>query len=125
MIHEFVDMPGRSLEMGDNPNENVMMLRCKWCMKTPISVHDNECPMRELEQNGYIVLHKFNPTGAKRFLDRTCITCNKPIMDHYMKKGSINYWCNLHEPLYSLGLSETVWDVPEGFGQEQAPIIES
>jgi hypothetical protein len=118
--HEFVDMPGRSTEIGDNPYVNTMLLRCKWCMKSPTKAREDGCAKRELEQMGSIVLSLFNPDAIERFGNRICVTCNSPIMSHYMKRGSSYYWCNLQEPLYSLGMSQTEWDIPEGFGQTDA-----
>lgn len=115
--HDFTDMPGRSLELGDNPRENVMLLRCRWCLRTPAKAREDGCPVHELEEVGSILLSVWNPDGMERFADRDCVTCGMPIMRHELHKGSDLYWCNTDGPQFSLGITGTTWDVPEGFGQ--------
>lgn len=110
--HEFKEMPGRSTEIGDNPHETVMLLRCKWCHKTPTKAREDGCPVRELEERGYIVLSQFNPAGVGYFNGRTCVTCDGPIMDHHLMKGSQDYWCvGAMMGHICEGISDCVYDV--------------
>jgi hypothetical protein len=117
LAHDFVDMPGRSTEIGDNPHETVMLLRCRWCLKTPMKARADGCPMHELQENGSIVLSEYNPEGVERFGNRLCVTCERPIMSHSLRKGSDYYWCHANQNQWSDGMSETIWDVPANFGK--------
>lgn len=118
--HDFQDMPGRSTEIGDNPHETVMLLRCRWCNKTPTKAREDGCPIHELEQEGYILLSLFNPQGVPYFHGRVCVTCEYPIMGHYLRKGSPHYWCCLSKDQFSEGISDCVYDV-EGVVVPQEP----
>lgn len=116
--HEYEDMPGRSKEVGDNPHETTMLMRCKWCMSTPAKARQDGCHVRERQEMGSIVLREWNPDGMVRFADRLCATCERPIMGHMLRKGSELYWCHANQNQFSDGIAETVWDVPEGFGKD-------
>lgn len=107
--HDFIDMPGRSTEVGDNPHETVLLLRCVWCMKTPTKAREDGCPIHELEEKGLILLSEFNPGGVAYFHARLCVTCNGPIMGHYLRRGSPHYWCNPDQ--YSEGINNCVHEV--------------
>ena len=124
LAHEFQGVPGRSTEIGDNPHETIMLLRCKWCMKTPSKAREDGCPIHELEETGYILLSLFNPEGVTYFHGRVCVTCEGPIMGHYLRRGSSHYWChNVGHPLdlqFSEGINDCVFDV-EGVVVPQEP----
>jgi hypothetical protein len=75
-----------------------------------------------LTESGPILLRDFNPKGLLRFSGRKCITCNEEIMDHWLRPSDdpdlrAEYWCTKDGEQFSQGLSETHWDVPEGFGK--------
>jgi len=75
-----------------------------------------------LLESGPMLLKDFNPKGVLRFAGRKCITCGGEIMDHWLRPNDDpdlrgEYWCAKEGPQYSLGLTETTWDVPEGFGR--------
>lgn len=110
--HDYVDMPGRSTEIGDNPHETIMLLRCRWCLQTPTKARADGCPTHELQENGSILLSVFNPDGVQRFGNRLCITCERPIMEHSLRKDSQLYWCHANQNQWSDGLDKTEWDVP-------------
>ena len=117
MAHEYEDMPGRSLEIGANPHENTMLLRCKWCMKTPAKAREDGCAKRELDIVGKIRLSLFNPEGMGRFSGRICVTCNGDIMDHWLRNdGTSNYFCTEDGSQTSDGIKDPIWDIPKGFG---------
>lgn len=109
--HDYKDMPGRSTEIGDNPNETVMMLRCTWCLKTPTKAREDGCPVHELEEAGKILLSYYNPDGVAYFHGRVCITCEEPIMGHWLRKGSSSYWCKEVDGGVCEGVSDCVYDV--------------
>jgi hypothetical protein len=74
-----------------------------------------------LLESGPMLLRDFNPKGVLRFAGRKCVTCGNEIMDHWLRNdidASIKglYWCTQDGDRWSEGLNETVWDVPEGFG---------
>ena len=114
--HEYTDMPGRSTEIGDNPHETVMLLRCKWCMLTPSKAREDGCPKRELETVGKIRLSAFNPDGLTRFANRLCVTCHSDIMLHWLRdNGTMNYFCTEDGSQTSDGIIDPIWDIPNGF----------
>lgn len=86
--HDYQDMPGQAV------GEQVMVLRCHWCMKTPTKAREDGCPIHELQETGSIFLHQFNPDGVEYFKGRKCVTCGEEIMDHMLYKGSDAYWCS-------------------------------
>ena len=92
--HDFQEMPGKSMAVGDNPHETVMILKCKFCLKTPSKARQDGCPMHELEEKGWIALSDFNPGGVEYFKGRKCVTCGDEIMTHWLKRGSDVYWCD-------------------------------
>lgn len=119
--HDFHDMPGRLTDVGDNPHETVMLLRCRFCMKTPMKARTDGCPINELETNGTILLSDFNPAGVSYFNDRACVTCGEPIMGHRLMRGSDAYWCPMNVGLKSGGIEGCVTEV-EGVTVPQEPI---
>ena len=104
--HDFTDMPTRSK---DGEPENV--LRCRWCMKTPMKAREDGCPIRELRTAGRIRLSEFNPEGVAYFKGRKCVTCEGPIMDHFLHDGSPEYWCPGYEGQFSEGINDCKHDV--------------
>lgn len=61
--------------------------------------------------DGPIQLFIFNPKGLERFGDRVCMTCNGPIMSHWMRpnpdpelRGS--YWCSREGNQASEGMKD-------------------
>jgi hypothetical protein len=74
-----------------------------------------------LTASGPILLRDFNPKGVLRFSGRKCMTCGNEIMDHWLRPVDdpdlrAEYWCTKDGNSFSQGLSETTWEVPEGFG---------
>jgi len=74
-----------------------------------------------LLESGPMLLRDFNPRGVLRFQGRKCSTCSGEIMDHWLRPNDnpdlrAEYWCTKDGDQFSLGLAETRWDVPEGFG---------
>lgn len=76
-----------------------------------------------LLESGPMMIRDFNPKGILRFTGRKCATCSGEILDHWLRdnldkslKGL--YWCTKDGDRWSEGLTETVWDVPEGFGKQ-------
>jgi hypothetical protein len=113
--HDFQDMPGRDVRTeGANPYENVMILRCKWCMNTPTKARKDGCHVRELAETGSMMLRVYNPDGIGRFAGRPCVTCKEPIMSHWLRAGSNDYWCQREGGVISEGIADGQWDVPEG-----------
>lgn len=112
LSHEYRDMPGKE------DGKTVLMLRCVWCMKTPTKARADGCPIHELAEVGSILLSEYNPEGVARFGDRSCSTCELPIMGHMLRKGSPEYWCYANHNQFSDGLNKTVWDVPDGLGKQ-------
>ena len=110
--HEYKDMPGRSTEIGANPRETVMMLRCTWCLKAPTKAREDGCPVHELDTVGSIVLSEYNPDGIERFGNRLCVTCERPIMGHFIRRNLPHYWCYENQNMISDGMNETTWDIP-------------
>lgn len=115
LSHDFIEAPGRRLEIGFNPHETVMMLRCQWCNNAPSKAREDGCAMHELEANGKIRLDVFNPDGMERFDKRMCVTCQMPIMQHWLRPESREYWCNDEWTQSSGGIEHTEWEIPEGF----------
>lgn len=100
--HDFTDMPGQLQDL---------VLRCKWCMKTPTKAREDGCPTHELEETGKILLSIFNPEGVAYFHGRVCVTCDGPIMGHYLRRGSPHYWCFDDKPTVCEGINNCVFDV--------------
>lgn len=111
LTHDYQNMPGRSTEVGDNFNEETTILRCKWCMKTPMKAREDGCPIRELQETGTIPLRIYNPDGVEYFKDRTCVTCGKEIMGHLLKRNSDAYWCDAWLEQASEGITGCKFDV--------------
>lgn len=111
MGHDYVEMPTKSTAIGDNPHETVMLFRCTWCMKTPMKAREDGCPIREFATIGTISLADYNPEGVKHFEGRLCVTCDRPIMDHELRKDSVAYWCFPNQNQFSDGITGCVWDV--------------
>ena len=124
LAHDFTNMPGKSTEIGDNPHETVMIMRCKWCMKTPAKARQDGCPIHELEEMGIILLSVFNPDGVIYFHGRKCVTCDGPIMGHYLRLGSAHYWCNATSGQFSEGINDCVFDV-EGVVVPEEPVAKT
>ncbi len=114
--HDYQEMPGRNVQ-GENPHENVMILRCKWCMNTPTKARQDGCHVRELAETGSMMLRVYNPDGIGRFAGRPCVTCNEPIMSHWLRSGSNSYWCKREGGTASEGIADGTWDVPEEMGK--------
>lgn len=75
-----------------------------------------------LLESGPMMLRDFNPKGILRFAGRKCVTCNGEIMDHWLRPDAdpdirAEYWCSKDGNQYSLGITDCVYDVPEGFGK--------
>lgn len=105
LSHEFSNTPGhRKFDIGDSPMEQVDLLTCKWCNRTPSRVTSDECPMHELQEVGQVLLSDFNPDGRIRFMGRRCETCERPIMGHWLRNGSKEYWCYANQNQWSYGL---------------------
>lgn len=109
--HDFMDMPGKNTAEGQNPHETVMLLRCKWCMKTPSKAREDGCPIHELEEKGRILLSAYNPQGIEYFKDRKCLTCEQPIMGHWLRRGMKDYWCYENQNQFSDGIEGCVYEV--------------
>jgi hypothetical protein len=74
-----------------------------------------------LLESGPMLLREFNPKGVLRFAGRKCITCQMEIMDHWLRPASdpdlrAEYWCTKDGDTFSQGITDCVYDVPEGFG---------
>lgn len=110
MSHEFTDMPGKSMDD--------MLMRCKWCMKTPTKAREDGCAIRELETNGSVLLADYNPDGVDYFKGRLCVTCGREIMGHELRRGSGEYWCHANQNQFSDGVLGCTVDIPEGFGSK-------
>lgn len=122
LAHDFVEMPSKSMEIGHNPHDTVMLLRCTWCMKTPMKAREDGCPIRELETVGTILLSDYNPTGIEYFAGRNCVTCNRPIMEHALRSGSSLYWCHPSQNQFSDGITGCIWDVKDVKAPEEPKI---
>lgn len=106
-------MPCRSTEIGDNPRETTMLLRCKWCMKTPKKAREDGCPLHVLVETGKIRLDEWNPEGVAYFNGRTCVTCVQPIMEHWLRFNSADYWCTPEGEGRSEGINDCIYDVSD------------
>ena len=108
--HDFIDMPGRDVRtIGANPYENVDVLRCRFCMKTPKAARLDGCVARELEEVGQILLSDWNPEGVGYFAGRNCVTCERPIMGHWLRRGQGDtYWCHENQLQFSYGVEGCV-----------------
>jgi hypothetical protein len=78
-----------------------------------------------LLESGPMLLKDFNPKAILRFTGRKCSTCDNEIMEHWLRPNDDpdlrgEYWCSKEGPSFSLGLAEATWDVPEGFGKNEA-----
>lgn len=119
LAHEFVDMPGHATD-SVSPNDTIMLMRCKWCMKTPTKAREDGCPTRELAEVGCIRLSQWNPAGVDYFKGRTCVTCHDPIMEHWLRIASEEYWCYFNEMQKSEGINDCVFEV-EGVAVPEEP----
>lgn len=111
LSHDFLEMPSRSTEIGFNPHETVLLLRCRWCMKTPKKAREDGCAIRVLAETGLIRLDEWNPDGVAYFKERTCVTCLQPIMEHWLRCNSADYWCTMAGDQRSEGINDCVYDV--------------
>lgn len=102
--HNFIEMQDHSTAIGSNPMEVVGGMRCEFCNKTPAKADDAGCATRELHEKGYVLLSDFNPDGKMRFAGRMCETCDGPIMSHFLRRNSREYWCFAVGPKCSTGL---------------------
>lgn len=59
---------------------------------------------RYLTADGPITLAELNPRAVLRFQDRVCETCEQPIMSHFIRRGSDEYWCSRDGDQFSAGL---------------------
>lgn len=100
-----MDMPNRSIGAIE------VLLRCHWCMKTPAKAREDGCPAHELEEMGQILLSEWNPAGVGYFARRLCVTCERPIMGHWLRKGSGEYWCHANQNQFSYGVDGCTKDV--------------
>lgn len=114
--HDFKDMP--SATTGEP--ENIM--RCTWCKKTPSKAREDGCPVHEVEEKGSILLSVYNPEGVAYFHGRVCVTCEGPIMGHYLRRGSPHYWCYDGKDTFCEGINNCVFDV-EGVVVPQEPEV--
>lgn len=100
--HDFIDMPGQLEDL---------VLRCKWCMKTPTKAREDGCAVREIKTAGRIRLYEWNPAGVEYFKDRVCVTCENPIMWHFLHDESPEYWCPGWVDTFSEGINDCKHDV--------------
>lgn len=61
--------------------------------------------------DGPIQLGDFNPKGKDRFKDRLCMTCESPIMGHWVIEDNDPelmglYWCDKTKTQYSEGMKD-------------------
>jgi hypothetical protein len=75
-----------------------------------------------LLESGSMLLRDFNPKGVLRFAGRKCVTCGSEIMDHWLRPNDdpdlrAEYWCTKDGFIFSQGIADSTWDVPEGFGR--------
>jgi hypothetical protein len=103
--HEYESMPDRQAGLVE------MLLRCRWCFKTPMKAREDGCPIRELQEVGTILLSDYNPEGVKHFEGRLCVTCDGPIMGHALRRDSAHYWCFPNQNQFSNGITDCVFDV--------------
>ena len=104
LAHDYTDMPGQLEDL---------ILRCKWCMKTPTKAREDGCPVRMIKTEGRIRLFEWNPEGVAYFKDRKCVTCENPIMWHFLYDGSDNYWCPGWGNQISEGIDDCVYDIKD------------
>lgn len=113
LAHNFVEMKDHSTKIGFNPHEVIDALRCEFCNKTPAKADDNGCATRELHATGRVILSDYNPEGNIRFMGRLCETCNGPIMRHFLRRNSREYWCDEAGTRCSTGLVPVAVDENE------------
>jgi hypothetical protein len=70
-----------------------------------------------------MLLKDFNPKAVLRFAGRKCITCGNEIMEHWLRPNDdpdlrAEYWCSDMGDVFSAGIADGEWDVPEGFGAQ-------
>jgi len=114
LAHEFEGMPAKGVGLVD------MVLRCRWCFRTPATAREDGCSTRELAEKGTILLSDYNPEGARRFEGRNCVTCERPIMGHELRQGYTFYWCFPNQNQFSDGIEGCVWDV-DGMKMPEEP----
>lgn len=106
LAHDFIDMPTKA-EDGTG-----MMLRCRFCMKTPSKAREDGCAVHELEEIGQILLSEWNPEGVEYFKGRTCVTCERPIMEHSLRRGQGDrYWCYANQNQFSYGVNGCIYEL--------------
>jgi hypothetical protein len=109
LSHDFVDMPGAK-PLGRSAED--MVLRCRFCMHRPADARQDGCPARELEEVGQILLGDWNPDGVEYFKGRTCVTCEMPIMGHWLRRGQGDtYWCHENQNQFSYGVNGCVHEL--------------
>ena len=107
LAHDFADMPSKTTVA-----DGTLAMRCRFCMRTPAKARQDGCPARELEEAGQILLSDWNPDGVDYFKGRTCVTCERPIMEHWLRRGTGDtYWCYANQLQFSYGVSGCVHDV--------------
>jgi hypothetical protein len=98
--------------VGDTPLLTTMAMRCRWCLKSPEKARAEGCPAHEFEEIGQIVLSDWNPDGVEYFNGRICVTCERPIMGHWLRRDQGDtYWCYENQNQFSYGVSGCVHDV--------------
>ena len=113
LAHEFKESQDHSTNVGDNPREVKLLLRCMFCNRTPSKAPVDGCAIREVEERGSVLLSDFNPDGKIRFAGRRCATCEQPIMGHRLRKGLPYYWCFDNQLMWSDGLKPVAVDEKE------------
>jgi hypothetical protein len=65
-----------------------------------------------LLESGPMLIRDFNPKGVLYWTGRKCVTCEKEIMDHWLRKdGSGAYFCAETGPQESEGIADCIFDV--------------
>ena len=101
--HDFTDTQGL----------DCMLLSCRHCNRTPSKAREDGCAIRELNETGSILLSDYNPDGKVWFAGRLCLTCDRPIMGHWLRRGSTEYWCHENQNVFSEGIRPTAVDPGE------------
>ena len=78
--------------------------------------------MRTLATVGHIPLSEYNPEGVEYFAGRLCMTCDRPIMTHELRKDSTLYWCYREQNQFSDGITGCVFDVADVKAPEEPKI---
>lgn len=85
-------------------------------MSDSVRLYQSDDVPQLLSENGGIMLRDFNPKALLRFTGRKCVTCGNEIMDHWLRAPSQEYYCSKDGMQISEGITDCVYDVPEGFG---------